>query len=321
MGVVQTGELIPDRQRVGTAGQARNQIIADLGKVNHAGGDGQIEFNIVRIVESDVLDHIFDLIVAVADAKYVSIAAIPTAQDVIAGAAIQPVRGAEAREHIVTRRSGDKVELNILPGPDRAIGELEVFDAPIAGVEELTLYGELVVRAGNRDDQVIVGGGTRELHIRGRDVVLEQHGVRIVARHEHDIGVDAVVVIAASEDERVAAAVADQDIVARAAVKRVSGVEAVDRVVAGGLGLGDELGADIVRRPGRAVGEVEFFDFADDGSECAFQELTLNGERLAGVGDRQNQVIATVRPRQQDVAGATSAEKTTLSALYVMASS
>src|SRR5689334_24988226 len=104
-----------------------------------------------------------------------------------------------------------------------------------------------------RQDQIVAIA--RQVDIANGNVRIELDGIWLFACDDTDVGVDRVVAVTMTVDVGVTPAIALQKVIAGSAVENVGGIKADDGVVARGLLLRHDDGAEIVGPPYGAVGK------------------------------------------------------------------
>ena len=269
------GAAVPvtDGQRIIGTDNAHFQVVAHLPEPQLIRGDVRQKPGDIGIARRRVI--VDDRVMAVATAKQIGVIASPTikqivtsatVENIIAGAAEQCVVAGATSEDVITIPSVqgaalrqlqcviaigtvDTVNakpLNLIRGPDRAIGELDLFN-PVVSVGVMVGHGNRVVLA-ITDDQVVPDtlksnlvrqhvGEFDRVNIASSGIVV---GNRVLAvSFREDVGI-----VAGSTFEAVIAFAADQGVVAGTAVEGIVAITAVKYIITATTGkkLFAELG-------------------------------------------------------------------------------
>ena len=248
-------ELVLDGQAVRRPVQADNQIVASA--VEHDVGDRNAgtELNPIAILEESVHLVIEDDVLAVAEVEDIGIASGLAAHEVVTAAGVEPVVRPKAEDRVVAGRRGlcDEKRLDSRPIQALGIRELQAFypgerlnaeDARVGDVE-LVDDGQAVARRGHVDDEIVRIADPAEGDVGARDVA-EDDLVELPGQDVVELVVNDVLPVALGEDIGVVLVAAGEEIVARPAVQGVFDRETEDRIVARRLGVGDNLGHDLL---------------------------------------------------------------------------
>ena len=277
-------ELIEDAQAVVGTSYGDKQVVA-LPFQSEIGGryTGPENHPVVRSGK-DAGDQVTNLVLSVAEIEDISVAAVVADQGVVAGAAIKSVGAVEAVDHVIAGRAFQRDKLDIVSVPDSTIGKGKRLDleVPVAEVvpEELVFDPQAVARAHQVDNQVVALSG--ENQICRRNFVGEGHLIALLGKNRSSVVEDHVAAVSGAENVDVAAVLAQQPIVAGAAVKDVDAEEANQGVVACRRALIDQLVLQVAAIPDGAVGEVNLFHFVEAAAEVVCSELVKDGELVSG---------------------------------------
>ena len=363
-GIVEQAHVDGDAIAVAVGQQ---QIAAGAAQADVAGENTVAELDGVHPADAGVVGE--DPVAAPAQVEAIGIAAVAAAQDIVAtaadqhivaGAAVQIVIAGlsvqrivaafaedlvvaiAAIQSVVAGVAGDAVgtagrlqqhQLDLLHGPQRAVGEADHVDAVVAAGRRIVVQphvdgdaiaiavGQQQIAAGAAQADVAGENAFAELdgfHPAGAGVV----GVDPVAApaQVEAIGIATVAaaqdVVAAATDQQVVAGTALQLIVAGLAMQRIVAAFAEDLVVAiaavqgvvGGV-ADDAVGSagrlqqhllDLIHGPQRAVGEADHVDAVVAAGRRIVVQTHVDGDAIA-IAVGQHQVVGG--PAQADVAG------------------
>ncbi len=259
------GEATHDGEDIRPVAEVDDQVVAIPAHLQGVAGHGGPELD--EVDHARCVGPLQDPVEVVVGAEGIDIGEVAADQRVVPLAPVQRIRLAEAAgDGVVAAIAALDLQqlLDVGDQHEAAVRELEPLDAAV-GAEELVADAQRVDAIGDGDHQVVAVPG--EDDVRLRDVVAEPDYVVLGHDHAAPVGpggahahvADRVLAVADIEQVRVAAVVADHEVVAAATVDRLCEVRADDRLAGIGADEIDVLGVEISVDQ-RAIAELEQLD-------------------------------------------------------------